>query len=141
MKFHGSHKLGQVGSRNGDGYLYINLSQKMYRLHRLSFVYMGIDPTGFQVDHKDGVRNNNKWGNLRLATKLENCLNKECHRNGKEPYIEYRKRVGHDRWEILRKKGIPDGRQITTYYGSFDSLEKAIKRRDELIENGWKDEE
>jgi hypothetical protein len=53
------------GTKDGKGYFHVNLGGKFYRLHRLAFLLMnGERPVG-EIDHKDHVRTNNKWDNLR----------------------------------------------------------------------------
>ena len=57
-----------------------NYQQKTYKAHRLAWLYMtGINPTD-QIDHINGIRNDNRWVNLRECTNRENMLNKQCHR-------------------------------------------------------------
>ncbi|KKP81580.1 MAG: hypothetical protein UR84_C0021G0002 [candidate division WS6 bacterium GW2011_GWD1_35_594] len=68
---------GNVAGSNGrkDGYVYISIDNKQYRAHRLAFLYVtGSLPTG-QVDHRDRVRHNNKWDNLRDANFVINGRN------------------------------------------------------------------
>ncbi len=54
-----------MGSLDEEGYIIIKLQQSRYRAHRLAFLYMeGYMPEP-QVDHKNGIRNDNRWCNLR----------------------------------------------------------------------------
>lgn len=70
----------QAGCLRNDGYLTIGIKNKLILAHRLVFLYMeGNLPENF-VDHIDGVRTNNKWSNLRHATKSENEQNIFNHR-------------------------------------------------------------
>ena len=65
-----------TGSYDKDGYLIIQIGGKKYRAGRLAFLYM----TGrwpIEVDHKNGVRANNAWLNLRESTRCENIANSE----------------------------------------------------------------
>jgi len=56
------------------GYLSIGIAGKRYYAHRLAWFYM-TEQWPDMVDHRDGDGLNNKWENLRLATKRENALN------------------------------------------------------------------
>jgi hypothetical protein len=65
-----------AGSVTFSGYLHIRLGNRIYRAHRLVFLWMvGAWPEN-EVDHQDGNRLNNRWSNLRQATPSENRMNK-----------------------------------------------------------------
>jgi hypothetical protein len=69
-------KIGDiVGSVNLSGYVIINIDGDKFRAHRLAFLYMTGEFPKNMVDHIDGVRDNNRWGNLREATSSENMQN------------------------------------------------------------------
>lgn len=58
-----------------DGYKVIRIHRKMFRAHRLAWLYIyGYLPKG-DLDHIDGNRANNKISNLREATRSQNCMN------------------------------------------------------------------
>lgn len=69
-------KRGQIIThKNKDGYPSVRIDGRQYRVHRLAFLYMkGYFPK--YVDHKDTVRDNNKWSNLRDATSQINNQNR-----------------------------------------------------------------
>src|SRR5262245_26042039 len=60
-----------IGSKSGH-YIRISIDDVSYRAHRLAWLWMtGEWPPDF-MDHIDGEKQNNKWINLRLATKSQN---------------------------------------------------------------------
>lgn len=64
-----------VGADDGAGYLQIGVAGRVYRAHRMAWVYMtGENPR--KVDHKNGVRNDNRWCNLQKADDTENGRNR-----------------------------------------------------------------
>lgn len=64
----------KVGSLDGTGYIHIGVDGKVYKAHRLAFLFMtGSFPV--EVDHIDGQSNNNKWNNLRGVTRSGNMMN------------------------------------------------------------------
>lgn len=57
-------------------------------VHRVAFNIMGIIiPDGMEVDHKDTDRFNNRWDNLRLATRAQNGANQKVHANRKHKHL------------------------------------------------------
>lgn len=73
------NKVGCVaGTKNPTGYIQIGIDRKFYRVHRLAFLYM----TGYcdetkAVDHINGIRDDNRYCNLRLVCALENRQNQK----------------------------------------------------------------
>ena len=70
----GQKPKGQIaGSPCNKGYLVIGIDKKVYKAHRLAWLYMtGSWPTA-QIDHRNQVKNDNRWVNLRGATNQQNC--------------------------------------------------------------------
>lgn len=54
------------------GYLIFNLERKLYTAHTIAWFYMTKEWPDRNVDHKDRVKTNNRWDNLRLATPGQN---------------------------------------------------------------------
>lgn len=64
-----------AGGRAGPRYRVIGLNQQLYLEHRLAFFYMeGRWP--LEVDHVNGVGSDNRWVNLREATRSQNLFNR-----------------------------------------------------------------
>lgn len=68
--------IGDMASNKTDhGYGQICISGKRYRAHRLAWLYVtGRFPRN-EIDHKNGIRDDNRWANLREATPVENRQN------------------------------------------------------------------
>jgi len=82
----GKYKKGEiVGYTNGRGWLRFKIDYKHYKLHRLAFLYMtGKLPE--EVDHINGVKWDNRWCNLREATRSLNAANIKTKGNSKTGY-------------------------------------------------------
>lgn len=66
----------RAGSPDGLGYRQIRIDGKLYRCHRLAWLYVfGEWPTKY-IDHIDGDRGNDRIGNLRDVPQARNMENK-----------------------------------------------------------------
>lgn len=83
IKHHFSNLVGKrAGRLNQAGYRQISIDDKLYYEHQLAFLYM----TGrfaLNIDHKNRIRDINKWENLREATDKENNVNIKVRKNNK----------------------------------------------------------
>lgn len=66
-----------VGNMDDMGYVRTSIDGKKYRLHRLAFLYMNGFFPEHQVDHKNRVKNDNRWVNLRHVTRSCNLQNQK----------------------------------------------------------------
>lgn len=87
-----------VGTRNLSGYVVIGIDGGVYYAHRLAWLYMTGDVV-HQIDHKDGDRANNRFGNLRPATHQQNVLNAKRAANNTSGFkgVSWHKRSG--KWD------------------------------------------
>ena len=115
----------KAGSKNADGYICIGLNSKIYKAHRLAWLYMtGSWPTD-QIDHKDRIRSNNIWSNLRDVSNSDNQLNTGLRRNNTSGF----KGVSFD---STRQKWLVQYRG--KYIGRFNYIEEATIARERAEE-------
>ena len=75
----------EAGWRDWKGYVIITLDRVNYRAHRLAWLYMTGEWPSQDVDHKDRNKANNRWINLREATRSQNMGNqslRDCNTSG-----------------------------------------------------------
>lgn len=90
-----------TGSDDGQGYVQIWVDGKLYRAHRLAWLYVhGI--WAEQIDHRDGDKSNNRIKNLRDANFSKNSANAKRRSDNKSGFkgVFYYKTRGNWKAEI-----------------------------------------
>jgi hypothetical protein len=64
------------------GYVRISVCGKEYYAHRLAWLWVTGSWPESRVDHRNLVRSDNRWDNLRAATHAENCQNTGARAHG-----------------------------------------------------------
>jgi hypothetical protein len=109
-----------VGSASANGYLRVSIDGTLYYLHRLTFLYVtGAFPVA-DVDHVDGDRSNNRWANLRQASRAENLQNLGRSTSAKSGVRNVYFYAPSGKWQA---KVTVDGRSRS--FGYFQSIPEA----------------
>lgn len=69
----------RAGGLHGFGYRQIGLEYKKFLEHQLAWLYMTGEWPTKEIDHINSVRSDNRWCNLREATRSQNGHNKQLH--------------------------------------------------------------
>ena len=114
----------EVGYSVTGGYRQIKIKSECFMAHRIAYaLYHGIDPYPEDIDHINRNTADNTINNLRLVTHRQNCFN-TSQRQSKTGItgIQYRRRKKP--WQVMCNR---------TYIGSYETLDEAIKAREEAI--------
>lgn len=104
----GRQKKGsEVGRYDKDGYYLVSIKGVWKRAHRLAWeLYYGEEPSG-EIDHINGVRDDNRIDNLRLADHSENHENRGISSANKSGYVGVSKCTRSNVWRArVKKNGV-----------------------------------
>jgi hypothetical protein len=120
----GIKKNRKAGHLSKDGYVDIRIKNCLHPAHRVAWVMMtGNWPDNF-VDHINRIRSDNRFVNLREATKAENAQNTDLPSNNTSGYKGVVWHKPNRNWcaqIFINKKHI--------HLGSFENLQDAINAR------------
>jgi hypothetical protein len=107
-------------SVNSRGYMGIMINKTKHQAHRIAWLYMTGGMPKLDVDHIDGIKTNNKFENLRLATRAENGRNRGHNKNSAIGIKGVHWSKSNKRWISQIGKG-----RKKLYLGSFENPEDA----------------
>ena len=114
-----------AGCKGAKGYIHICIDGFRYGASRLAWMYMtGDDPEDAEIDHINRKRDDNRFCNLRLADRSENCRNINVPRHNTSGAKGVSRRATTGKWEAylyIRKQ--------RKHLGFFDSFESAVAVR------------
>ena len=115
------------------GYRIIIIYSKRYNASRLAFFYMEGYWPEYEVDHRDRIKHNDAWSNLRHVSRVCNMRNQKISCKNKSGVTGVCWNKGHNKWhaqiKVLQKQKS---------LGYFTNLKDAVKARWEAEkEYGW----
>ena len=115
-------KAGDVaGGVECEGYITIGINNKIYKAHRLAWLYMTGKWPPNQIDHKKHIRNDNRFSQLRLATNEENGKNRSLNKNNTSGVSGVSWNVRDGIWQIqirINKKR----KNIGSFFDKFEAI-------------------
>ena len=105
----------RAGTMGAKGYRQTCIKDKSYREHRIIWLWMTGDWPVDEIDHINGICDDNRWENLRQASRCENMQNLKLGTTCGAIWIEEYKK-----WKSTI---VLKGKQI--FLGYFDSREEA----------------
>lgn len=83
-RFNNRFAITSAGSKDTRGYVQVRINRRSIRAHRIVWqMFNGPIPEGIQIDHANGIINDNRIMNLRMATDIENAQNRKLNANNK----------------------------------------------------------
>lgn len=103
----------------------IGVELKLYRAHRLAWLWMTGEWPAADIDHRDGDAMNNRWGNLRLATNAQNQANRKAMTGSKTGVKGVSPLSKSSRWTktMFMARITLNGREV--YLGAFPTIAEA----------------
>lgn len=115
-----------VGHKNKAGYITITLLGKVRKAHRLAWIYVyGEDIDGYEIDHINGDKSDNRICNLRISSHQQNMFNmkkKSTNKSGVKG-VHFDKRC--NKWRA--QTSINKKRVHIVLFNTIESAEKAIR--------------
>lgn len=135
----------KAGCLRSAGYVAIRINKRIYQAHVLAWLYEYGEFIPGEIDHINGVRNDNRLENLRRCSKSENSINKTRQSNNTSGIPGVRFRTDTKKWYAYIGKGKvkKNGVVISTgriYLGCFKTKIEAIEARklaEKLIFGEW----
>lgn len=115
-------KSAPAGCKDNKGYYVVRIAGSLFKAHRVIFaMHHGRWPSG-DLDHRNGVRDDNRVRNLREADRSQNMWNRKPHVTNRSGHLgvcragsKWRAQMHYKRCPVLKK--------------DFDTLEAAVAAR------------
>lgn len=117
-------KGGPVGNINDQGYLNISMEGRLFRAHRLAWVWMTGNWPKEDIDHINGDRLDNRFVNLREATRSQNLMNSGLKARNKTGHIGVN--FDKDRNKFVAQIKVNKKQK---HLGRYSKLEDAVSAR------------
>jgi hypothetical protein len=88
-----------AGSLHYRGYIHIELNGHHYAAHRLAWLYMTGEWPPNHIDHINMSKSDNRWSNLRAATKSQNHANRAIFQNNRSGFKWVRFEPRNGQWQ------------------------------------------
>jgi hypothetical protein len=109
-----------AGSIRHDGYVQIRIDGIIHYAHRVAYALMTGSWPADEIDHKDRNPSNNKWDNLRAASRAQNAVNVTCSKPSRSGLRGVAPCPDSAKWMArIRRNGK------TCYLGAYDTPELA----------------
>lgn len=128
-------KVGSVAGNLSHGYIEISVDGVSFRAHVLAWLWMTGHFPPVEIDHRNTIKSDNRWENLREATHAFNAQNmRSAHKDNKAGLLG----VEETKYGRFEARISVDGRRL--YLGAFETADLAhaeyVKAKRELHPGG-----
>lgn len=113
-----------AGSLMPEGYLRITVGGHRFMAHQLAWLYMTGEYVARDIDHRDTNRANNRWENLRRATRSQNNMNARLRSDNSTGFKGVTIKKGKRSKPYCAQVGVP-GKGRPQHIGYFHTAEDA----------------
>lgn len=118
-------KNGALATTESNGYRTLNLENRTYRAHRVAWLFITGEWPKQEIDHINGIRNDNRAVNLRDVSRAENLQGART--------LNPRNKTGHTGVHWNTKKNCYTAaimrNGVNKFLGCFDTLDEAVAAR------------
>ena len=117
--------IGSEAGTNTNGYVCIYVIGRIYKAHRLAWLYIHGEWPEDQIDHINRVKDDNRLINLREAGCIENSRNRTISKNNTSGHVGVYAHGASGKWAA----SIHNGRGKLLHLGLFADIGDAISAR------------
>lgn len=132
------NKLDIAGTIHHSGYWAVSLFAEEFRVHRVVLRLHGVKVDGYQVDHIDGDRKNNKYENLRIVEASLNSRNHTMRKDNTSGVVGVSFHARNNSWSATWHDLLTGKLRTKNFackkYGEKQALKLACEYRSKIIE-------
>ncbi|RWK12183.1 HNH endonuclease [Mesorhizobium sp.] len=114
-----------AGTRTAEGYTQVEIDYRLYRAHRVIWLMQTGKWPKHLLDHRNGMRADNRWNNLREATPAQNARNRRPSQRNNSGRIGVTK-TATGRWQAFIGVDLKN-----VVLGTFETFDEAVLVRAE----------
>jgi hypothetical protein len=131
-------KKGSVAGTKQNGYIQIKIDGKLYKAHRLAWLYVYKEFPENEIDHINEIKDDNRIVNLRLATKRQNMQNISNPRaDNKSGYLGVCWHNRYKKW--YAQISINNKKKYLGYFNTAEEASKAYIKAKRLHHKFWEE--
>lgn len=112
-----------AGTRTSEGYTQVEVDFRLYKAHRVAWLLQTGKWPKHHIDHRNGMRADNRWRNLREATPAENARNRRPSDRNSSGRVGVTK-TASGRWQAFIGVDLKN-----VVLGTFDTFDEAVSVR------------